>query len=86
MATKETLDLIAFLEGLSVAINAAKADSSVDWKDARHLAPLLLIGREAIKGGEQIIEEMKGANGEEIQDVMERFIYATTSLLDALLK
>lgn len=86
MATKESEDVIKFIEGLTDAIIKAKADSSVDWKDLRYVAPLMILGRDALTNAKMIGAEIKGANGEELEALVTRTMTAATLLLDAILR
>ena len=86
MATKESEDVIKFIEGLTEAITKAKADSSVDWKDLRFAAPLIILGRDALQDAKLISNEIKGASGEELEALVTRTMTAATLLLDAILR
>lgn len=83
---KETGEAITFLEGLSAAILKAKADGSIDWKDAKYMVPLAALGRDALKDSRLMISEIQKANGETQEAMLTRFISAATNLLDAILK
>lgn len=86
MAVKESEDVIKFIETLTESVIKAKADSSIDWKDLRYVAPLMIIGRDALTDAKKIGEEIKGANGEELEMLVTRLFTASTMLLDAILR
>lgn len=82
---KNSMEVVSFIEGLAEAITKAKADSAIDWKDVRHLAPLIVLGRDAIADSSKIMDEIKGANGEELELFYTRLVTATMALLTAIL-
>lgn len=83
---KESQDVIVAIEGLAEAISRAKEDGSVDWKDIRHAAPLLVLAKNAINDAKNIPAEWKGASGEELEETATRLMAGCVLLIDSILR
>ena len=83
---KESDEVILALEGLAESITKAKEDDIIDWKDLRHLAPLLVLAKNAINDAKNIPNEWKGASGEELEATATRLMAASVMLIDAVLR
>lgn len=84
MGIKETEDAIAFVKDLSEIIREAKADGKIDLFDAvkaLKIAPSLVA---AVKGAENIDNELSDLTGEETDVLLRELKDAVFSLIEAV--
>lgn len=86
MASKESLDVVVFLETFADSVLKAKADQSIDWTDLRYLAPLASVGQAALENAKNIPLEFGDMSAEEIQEIATRIITASILLVSTLIK
>lgn len=82
---KETIEVIAFLEGFAAAIKGAESDGVINIKDAHYLPGLGLLAKDAGFGLDKIDDEWKGANGELKEKAFKDMAGAALSLFEAVL-
>lgn len=84
--TKETMEVIVFVDDVAAALKAAKADGVIDWRDAlrpetRAMIPAML---NAARGGELIPAEAKSWTPEQISDLLLKVGEALGHLVEAV--
>lgn len=85
---KETQEFIELLDVLGNALQDAKKDGIVDWKDAPKLVPVMIALKTALNGSEKIAGELKEAYENPVLAnlLLNQLMNASMKLLDAVLK
>lgn len=84
MATKESDDVVAFLNGLAGAIAGAKEDGEINWKDIPEVFKLATLARDAVTGSDGILGEIKNASGEELDHILGSIAGSLANLVAAI--
>lgn len=87
MDIKATMEVIQLLKDVGAAIVAAKADGSIDWRDALNKETRALIPdlQAAIKDGHLIPAELADLDGEESKQVYGGVVEALVVLAEAVI-
>jgi hypothetical protein len=79
------LDVVDLVEVLAADIVAARADGSIGWFDVPKFADVIPALNKALDGANQIVDEVKDLDGDEIKVVLKRLITALNALGKACL-
>ena len=88
MALKETQEFIELLNSLANAVEKAKEDGIISWRDAPKIVPVLVALKTAVNGSDQIADELKKAyeNPQLANLLLNQLMTASIKLLDAVMK
>ncbi len=82
---KETLEMLALIEEVGLALEKAKEDGKVNWMDLPKFAPVLAAGKSAIEGSHMISAEIKDLSVEEIQALVSKMTVAISALIKGIM-
>jgi hypothetical protein len=82
---KETLEMLALIEEVGLALEKAKEDGKVNWMDLPKFAPVLSAGKAAIEGTHMISAEIKDLSVEEIQALVSKMTVAISALIKGIM-
>jgi hypothetical protein len=82
---KDAQDFVVLARACAKAVKEAKADGTVDWRDAPKVVQVLGPLREAVKDSQKIPEQVKAATSEQLSAFAGDSVSALTELVDAFL-